>query len=254
MDDYVAIFSQRATEYNEACQRYPYARKKERQILIDWLDIGPNQIICDWPAGGGYLAEGLAEHIDGTSVLICAEPVWEFAREIPQKFNRAIAAFHCLSFKSNSIDRVGSLAGLHHEENKEIFFEEVFRILRPGGILVVADVMVDTPTAIFLNGPVDQLSTTGHKGMFIKRGEFASYLRKAGFSSIEEKYHSFTWDFPDWEALLLFSRKLFGLAKPSDEQIRKELKKYFEIKTDKDGVHLPWSLIYGKGIRPKENH
>lgn len=45
--------------------------------------------------------------------------------------------------KNNTVDRVFSLAGLHHLTTlqKQQFFEEVHRILRPGGMLVVADVM-----------------------------------------------------------------------------------------------------------------
>lgn len=253
MDDYVTIFSQRAQEYNEACKRYPLARQQERQFLIDWLDIGPGQTICDWPAGGGYLAEGLVEFIDETNTLVCAEPVWEFAREIPRKFSRVIAAFDCLAIKPTSIDRVGSLAGLHHEENRDIFFKQAFDILKPGGILAVADVMADTLTAKCLNGPVDQLSSTGHKGIFFKEGEFASHLQKAGFSEIKEKHHRFTWDFPDWEALVYFSRKLFGLSKASDSQIRQALNESFKIASDQDGVHLPWSLLYARGVKPKNS-
>ena len=239
MDDYVAIFSQRAQEYNAACKRYPRARQHERQLIVDWLDIGAGQTICDWPAGGGYLAEGLAPLVDDTNMLICVEPVWEFIREIPSEFNRVIAAFDCLTLKPGSVDRVGSLAGLHHEENREIFFRQAFDVLKPSEILAVADVMAGTATAEFLNGPVDKFSSTGHKGMFFEEGELAGHLKKAGFVNIEEKHHHFTWDFPDWPALIFFSRNLFGLSKASDDQIQNILKEFFCITSDSSGVHLP---------------
>jgi len=44
---------------------------------------------------------------------------------------------------NNSVDRVLSLAGLHHltAKQKQQFFFEAHRVLRPGGLIVVADVM-----------------------------------------------------------------------------------------------------------------
>jgi ubiquinone/menaquinone biosynthesis C-methylase UbiE len=44
---------------------------------------------------------------------------------------------------SNAVDRVLSLAGLHHmsTDQKQQFLAEAYRVLRPGGMIVVADVM-----------------------------------------------------------------------------------------------------------------
>lgn len=246
VDDYKEVFRQRAKDYHEAGVLLPHARHTERQIMVDWLDVEDHHWVCDLPAGGGYLSEGLEKIIKPTR-LICIEPVWEFAQAIPPQFHRTMMTFSQLALHENSIDRIGSLTGLHHEENKKVFFVESFRILKSGGIVVVADVKVDTPAAKWLNGPVDQLSNTGHKGMFLSEGQLTSLMQAQGFIDIEEKHCEYTWNFPDWDSIILYCRKLFGLVKASDKQIRDELNSHFEISDKNAEVKLPWSLIYARG-------
>ena len=58
--DYNQVFTQRGHMYNRASKRYPLARDTERRLILDRLDLRAGQTVCDAPAGGGYVAAGVA--------------------------------------------------------------------------------------------------------------------------------------------------------------------------------------------------
>ncbi|MEM7280726.1 MAG: class I SAM-dependent methyltransferase, partial [Pseudomonadota bacterium] len=162
--DYVDTFDSRGDLYNHAAEINRNARDQERRYLVDLLKIQSHHLVCDAPAGGGYLAEGLVDLVESPRQITCVEPSRQFAQPIPEKFKRLLAPIHNIPCDKACFDRVGSLAGLHHLKDKQSFFDECNRILKPGGLVAFADVLADTSVARFLNGPVDQFTETGHKG------------------------------------------------------------------------------------------
>ena len=250
MAQYEEIFNQRGHLYNRACQRYPQARETERKLLIDLLDLQPGLVVCDAPAGGGYLAEGIAQPAQPRLRILCVEPSPRFAEGIDPKFERVVASLNSLALTAHSVDRVGSLAGLHHLERKPDFFMEAYRILRSGGRFSVADVLEGSAPALFLNDVVDRLSETGHQGAFLQPGELTSLLKTSGFISVQEDYHEFTWNFPDMPAMDAYFKDLFGLTKGTLEEVHEEIIRAFRVTVVGNEARAPWSLIYGSGIKP----
>ena len=151
---------------------------------------------------------------------------------------------------THSVDRVGSLAGLHHVEQKTNFFSEAYRILKSGGRFSVADVLDGSAPALFLNDIVDRLSETGHRGVFLEGGELTSLLTSSGFISVKEDYHQFTWDFSDTPAMAEYFKDLFGLTKGCLEQVRDEVTRAFPLTVTVEGARVPWSLVYASGTKP----
>jgi len=250
MSQYEEIFNQRGHLYNRACQRYPQARETERKLLLDLLDLQPGLVVCDAPAGGGYLADGIMPPTGEHLRIVCVEPSPIFAKGIPPRFERVVASLHSLTLATHSVDRVGSLAGLHHLEPKTDFFKEAYRILKSGGRFSVADVLDGSAPALFLNDTVDRLSDTGHQGVFLQRGELTSFLKTSGFVSVQEDYHQFTWDFSDMPAMAEYFKDLFGLTKGSLEHVRDEVRHALSVTVSAEGAHACWSLLYASGIKP----
>ena len=249
MSGYEEIFDQRGDLYNAASDIWDSARKIERQIIIDLLDPGLGDLICDIPAGGGYLAKGLVENGFRPSQVICVEPSVGFVGGIPNVFPRIQCPLDSVALMDGSMDRVGSLAGLHHLEDKKPFFKEASRLLVAGGGLAVADVRTHTPVAEFLNDSVDKYTETGHKGLFFRDQEFHDLMSEAGFRDVVEEYHAFSWTFPDLETLVLYCKSLFGMVKADVEQVAAELEKYFAVSEGPEGATLPWGLLYARGIK-----
>jgi SAM-dependent methyltransferase len=248
--DYAEVFNVRGSSYNEACRRCPQARETERSLLIQRLDIEPGHRICDAPAGGGYLAEGIERLHGNHQEIVCIEPARGFINGIDPRFSRVGSSLTHLALKSNTIDRMGSLAGLHHVNEKRDFVRETYRVLAPGGKIAIADVQDGTAVSSFLNDSVDRLSETGHKGIFFKPGELTFLLQANGFEEVSEEHVRFTWDFPDTKTLVWYCKQLFGLVKGECADVEAELGRFFCI-DETDGVAgLPWSLVYSVGTKP----
>lgn len=250
MSKYRDIFDTRGKSYNQAEVICPRAREKERQLLIERLDLRGDELICDAPAGGGYLSNGIAALPQFQGKVICVEPSPSFAAAIDKRFQRVLCELDDLALDDEHVDRIGSLAGIHHLSDKRAFFSEAFRILRPGGRFVIADVRTDTPSATFLNDAVDRLTVTGHDGMFLRDGELTALLTQAGFDQADEQFCQYRWTFPSQDTLVTYCKALFGLEKADETQVLKEITGAFDIFEDKKGTHLPWSLIYATGIKP----
>lgn len=250
MSDYEYIFNARGDSYNEACRALPAVRETERSLLIDLLDAFPGHVCCDAPAGGGYLAEGLEKRRGSQRGIICLEPAEGFLQGVAPRFDRVLGSLTVMPLASGTVDRVGSLAGLHHIESKLDVFHEACRVLTPGGKLAVADVQEGTPVGWFLNEAVDRFSLTGHKGLFFRPGDLTSLMAQAGFREVSERHEQFTWDCPDLPSLVWYCRHLFGMVKAELSDVEQELRSRFTIDCAGTVVRLPWSLVYAVGTKP----
>lgn len=235
--------------YNEANRDHPEVRETERQLLISRLDLEPGMVVCDVGAGGGYLAEGIDLALDGDVRVVCVENSESFLATIDDRFDKVLSSLGQIDLPADSADRICSLAGLHHQENKADFFAEAFRILKPCGRLVVADVLAGSPPALFLNDAVDRFTDIGHDGMFVEHSEMRTLIAGAGFEHAEEQYERYTWDLPSRADLTSFCRTLFRMNAASLAEVEAEIDRHLDVSESATGVHLHWSLIYASGVR-----
>ena len=233
--------------FNQANRRYPEARATERALLIERLNLEPGLAICDVGAGGGYLAEGIDAVLPGECRILCVENSGAFLDSIDDRFDKILSSLCRIDLADAMVDRVSCLAGLHHQERKGDFFREAHRILRPGGRVVVADVLDGSPPAKFLNDSVDRYTDIGHDGMFLHPGELTGLMTEAGFDNASEQYEEYTWNFPDRKTMIWFCQTLFRMGKATPQQVEQEIDRYLQVTESPSGVHLHWSLIYANG-------
>ncbi len=252
LPNYTDIFNARGGDYVDAHAQAPGARDAEAAHLIDRLDLSRARRICDMPAGGGFVAERVrrvATAHNQSLDIVCVEPSAAFAKRIDAAFETIRREPADTGLPSARFDRIASLAGLHHYKDKNPFFREAARLLAPDGALVVADVACGSAPAAFLNEAVDQHTETGHEGWFFAAGEFSRLLEAAGFNQIEERLESFHWAFSDEATMVAFCRSLFGMTSAPLATVAREIERYLAPVALREGVGLPWSLIYARGVK-----
>jgi len=245
---YKDIFDARGKSYNVASRICPSARETERQLLMDLLKPGAGERVVDAPAGGGYLADALYK---AGCMPLCVEPSEAFAASLQADYETFIAPVSCLPFEGDSADKYGSLAGLHHLTSEELqeFFSEAYRVLKPGSVIAIADVLAGSDVAGFLNGPVDKYTHTGHDGHFFNEGDFTRYLVGAGFQVESERYHQYAWSFPDDQVMAVYMKKIFGLDRADLDTVYQLVNDYLRVVRDSAGVHVGWGLLYASAVK-----
>jgi len=226
----------------------PRARAEERQVMLDLLAIEPHHVVCDAPAWCGYLADGVT-NIVNRKQLICVEPSPRFAAAINSAYTVHCCQPSKLPLPDASVDRFSNMVGLHHLPDRLIGLREAVRVLKPDGRLAISEVIVDTPVARFLNGPVDVYTMAGHRGVFLRPGECHELLTAAGCVAVVEQTHHLHWVFTSTDEMARFCQGLLGMAKASEAQVLAAIYEHFDVEIVDGLVKLPWSLAYAIGVK-----
>ncbi len=244
-DPYQAIFQNRGEIYHQAMLNCPFARQTEFENMISLADIKDGHRVCDVPSGGGYIQNFVSRKID----LICVDSSFQFIQnKNSPNLKKILGSLESLPLKGSSLDRVLSLAGLHHFDDKLKIFQEILRVLRPGGKFCIADVSEFSSTAEFLNVFVDKHNSMGHKGVFFDDST-KEQLNSLGFKLFEAKCKKFFWKFSSLEMMTDFCRNLFGIDKIDNKGILKGIDHYLGVFRSNGSYCMNWELMYLAGIK-----
>ena len=211
MQGYEEIFNQRGKSYHLAMEKYPHARDEEFLAATKRLLQKENCVILDLPAGGGYLQRHLKK---GVNYL-----AYDFSGEFNDNHQGIKKCREGrIELGDESVDEIVSLAAFHHIAARQEFYCEMKRILKPGGRLIIGDVVAGGKLDRFLNGFLDTWNSMGHNGRFITNNDINN-INRCGFKVKFEKDQYF-WNFSSQEDAIEFFRLLFCLdLKPSDQDV-----------------------------------
>jgi tRNA (cmo5U34)-methyltransferase len=127
-------------------------RERQVQIMVALLaDLEPSATILELCCGEGLLAEALLEAYPACSILAYDGSV-EMLAAVQHRLARFEGRFECRQFDLAATswrkmeappDAVVSSLAIHHlrAPQKQALFSDIFRMLAPGGALVIADVV-----------------------------------------------------------------------------------------------------------------
>jgi SAM-dependent methyltransferase len=237
--DYSSIFSDRASRYVVASSRAPDIRANEFRAYLNCLALEACERFLDTPCGSGQAYAWLP---DGVSYL-GLDPAADFVRACKAVGAPAVQSdMRRTPFQDGYFDVIGSLTGVHHEVDRRSLYAEWWRLLRPGGRLVLADVLAGSKVALFLNGFVAEWNSKGHDGDFLNAGDLAD-LSAVGFSRQEIQQLSYDWEALSETAMYEFMLDLFGLDRKPDMPKMREAWELLGWRSERGRCKVPWGLV-----------
>ena len=116
------------------------------QVLATVATLSPGERVLDAGCGIGGSAIWLAENVDVSvvGVNINAKQIERGCRLVServlqQRIQLQVADYCATDFANESFDVVWALESVCYAEDKQAFLSEAYRLLRPGGRLVIAD-------------------------------------------------------------------------------------------------------------------
>lgn len=121
----------------------------ENKYVADALDIKESDIILDAGCGVGgtaiYIAEKYGAKVIGVSLNENQiEPAKKYAknRGVDKLVDFKVKNYNDTGFPDESFTKIYAIESVCHTENKEDFFKEAYRLLKPGGKLAFIDEFV----------------------------------------------------------------------------------------------------------------
>jgi len=155
------------------------------------LDLQPDETVLDLGSGAGIDVLLAADRVGpgGKAIGVDMTPeMVERARQNAEKAGVANVEFRSgrlesLPVEDETIDAVTSNCVINLVPDKSLVFQEVARVLRPGGRLVISDIVLDgeLPEAV----RNDVLAYVGCVAGAMQRDAYFDAVAAAGFSSVE---------------------------------------------------------------------
>ena len=233
-----------AGAYHEAMTLCPAARRFEFQYPIELAVPRNGEVMVDFPSAGAYL-EPYLHQIAPEAEYHAVEHTLEYEQA---GLDVSRGRWDSLPFAPETVDIVLTLAALHHVyPGRELFYQESYRILRPGGRLIIADVAEDTASARFLSEFVNEHSPEGHEARFLRKDTDVPEIELSGFKVTNYEVRVFHWFYPDKATAVRFCKGLFRLALASDELIWDNLNSYCDMEETASEVRMGWQLAFIRG-------
>ncbi len=163
-------------------------------LIIENINLSPGERICDIGCGYGGTARQIAQNGGVVSGVTISPKQYHFAAN--QKYSSNVTFFLedwlNNSFSDQSFDAVIAIESSEHMSDKIRFFEEAYRVLKPGGRLIIcAWLASETPTSWQIKHLLEPICREGHLPSMGTPNEYIKMMQNAGFCK-DIKYSDLT--------------------------------------------------------------
>ena len=168
------------------------------------LKVTNHGVVADLGAGEGTLAQMLARQADRVIAVDLSPKMVEFGRELArrhdlQNLEYRVGDIEGPPLEDESIDLAFLSQALHHAGNPQQALEQSFRVLKPGGKLVVLDLLQ--------HNFEEARELYADVWLGFSEAELAAMLEDAGFGEIETAVVDREPEPPNFQTLLAVARK-----------------------------------------------
>lgn len=181
---------------DEKARSFSRSLQRMNEVMAETAGISATEHVLDAGCGVGGSSIFLAQHIGCrvTGITLSERQSQQAMKNASERKVEDLTSFQVMdycqtNFPDNSFDVVWGCESICYASDKEQFIREAYRILKPGGRLVVADGFV---TAFENNDhPVIRTWLDGWQVNYLEtNGRFDGFMKKAGFG--ETSYRDIT--------------------------------------------------------------
>lgn len=118
------------------------------EVIWKSLDLESPEVLVDYGAGTGFFTKDFASSAPEAvihAVDIQPEMIEYLKTNMPENIHPVLVDNTHIPLKNNCADALWSIAVYHELENTETFLNEAYRVLRPGGVLLIIDWEKENP-------------------------------------------------------------------------------------------------------------
>jgi len=162
------------------------------ELLAECLQLSRGQRVCDIGCGYGETARFLAARyaLDVTGVTVSAAQVrWGAGRSAaPGQVSIALQDWLANDFPAESFDRAYAVESSEHMPDKQRFFREAYRTLKPNGVFVVCAWLArDHPRTWEIRHLLEPICREGRLPGLGDESDYRALAERAGFEVVEVK-------------------------------------------------------------------
>jgi len=124
---------------------YTIGATKRIQIMSEYIDIRPNDVILDIGGNTGKITEAYSKNCKEVVVLEPKRSIVEYGRSHRPNIKFIEGGAENIPLPNEYFDKAVASASFHHFSDQDIAIEEMKRVLKPDGKIIILEIDPNTP-------------------------------------------------------------------------------------------------------------